>query len=161
MGEFEETTEVTIENESAMTFFRITTTPHGEVVVTEGLEEPKVTQLKRQKMENKIKVYVLEKLPSDWKRTFTEAHKVDGSYAMIYIKEQHAWLQQIDYTTKGVEAHTKAYYRPLPLMSLDTGIEEARIVWKTFVEDGYNRLSLTEGPFHLNTLIDEDIEIIA
>ena len=144
MGEFEETTEFTIENESTMA-----TTPHGEVVV------------KRQKMENKIKVYVLEKLPSDWKRTFTEAHKVDGSYAMIYIKEQHAWLQAIDYTTKGVEAHTKAYKKPIPLRSLDTGIEEARLLWKTFVKDGFNRLSLTDGPCHLNTLIDEDIEIIA
>ena len=112
-------------------------------------------------MENKIKVYVLEKLPSDWKRGVYRRADGDGSYAMVYVKEQHAWLQQIDYTGEGVEAHTKAYHKPLPLMSLDTGIEEARIVWKNFVKDGYNRLSLTEGPCHLNTLIDEDIEIIA
>ena len=150
MGEFEESTEFTIENESTQA-----TTPHGEVVV------------KRQKMENKIKVYVLEKLVGDWQRTTTigsqkaDGPVPDGSYAMIYIKEQHAWLQAIDYTTKGVEAHTKAYHKPLPLMSLDTGIEEARIVWKRFVDDGFKRLSLTEGPCHLNTLIDEDIEIIA
>ena len=146
MGEFEESTEFTIENESTMA-----TTPHGEVVV------------KRQKMENKIKVYVLEKLPSKWERTSTGAQKEDGSYAMIYIKEQHAWLQAIDYTTKGVEAHTKTYKKPIPLRSLDTGIEEARIVWKTFVKDGYNRLSLArfDNPCHLNTLIDEDIEEIA
>ena len=115
-------------------------------------------------MENKIKVYVLEKLAqkADWfdGRVIGNAFLM-GSYAMIYIKEQHAWLQAIDYTTKGVEAHTKAYKKPLPLRSLDTGVEEARIVWKTFVKDGFNRLSLTEGPCHLNTLIDEDIEEIA
>ena len=90
----------------------------------------------------------------------------DGSYAMIYIKGDDAWLQQINYTTEGVEAHTKVYENPLPLgipkiRSLDTGIEEARIVWKRFVDDGFNRLSLTDGPGHLNTLIDEDIEIIS
>ena len=112
-------------------------------------------------METKIKVYVLEKLSGDWQRVPYGAHKVDGSYAMVYIKEQHAWLQQINYTGESLESHTKAYKKPLPLRSLDTGIEEARIVWKTFVKDGYNRLSLTEGPCHLNTLIDEDIEIIA
>ena len=114
-------------------------------------------------MENKIKVYVLEKLPSDWKRGVYRRADGDGSYAMVYVKEQHAWLQQINYTGEGVEAHTKAYKKPLPLRSLDTGIEEARIVWKTFVKDGYNRLSLArfDNPCHLNTLIDEDIEIIA
>ena len=114
-------------------------------------------------MENKIKVYVLEKLPSDWKRVPYGTHKEDGSYAMVYIKEQHAWLQQINYTGESLESHTKAYKKPLPLRSLDTGIEEARIVWKTFVKDGYNRLSLArlDNPCHLNTLIDEDIEIIA
>ena len=115
-------------------------------------------------MENKIKVYVLEKLPSDWKRVPYGAHKVDGSYAMIYIKEQHAWLQTINYTGESPESHTKVYGKhPYPLRSLDTGIEEARIVWKTFVKDGYNRLSLArfDNPCHLNTLIDEDIEIIA
>ena len=59
--------------------------------------------------------------------------------------------------------HTKAYKKPLPLRSLDTGAEEARIVWKKFVDEGYNRLSLArfDNPCHLNTLIDEDIEIIA
>ena len=115
-------------------------------------------------METKIKVYVLEKLPSDWKRVPYGAHKVDGSYAMIYIKEQkHAWLQTINYTGESLESHTKAYKKPLPLRSLDTGIEDARIIWKTFVKDGYNRLSLArfDNPCHLNTLIDEDIEIIA
>ena len=106
-------------------------------------------------MENKIKVYVLENTGSQKGNWF------DGSYAMVYIKEQHAWLQQINYTGESLESHTKAYKKPLPLRSLDTGVEEARIVWKTFVKDGYNRLSLTEGPCHLNTLIDEDIEIIA
>ena len=111
---------------------------------------------------NQIKVYVLEKLPRNWQRTATGVHKDDGSYAMIYIKEQHAWLQQINYTAEGVEAHTKVYDKPLSLgLALATGIEEARIVWKRFVDDGFNRLSLTDGPCHLNTLIDEDIEIIA
>ena len=117
-------------------------------------------------MEKKIKVYVLEKLAGDWQRTTIGSQKADGpvpdgSYAMIYIRGDDAWLQQINYTTEGVEAHTKTYKKPIPLISLDTGIEEARIVWKTFVDEGYNRLSLTEGPCHLNTLIDEDIEIIA
>ena len=118
-------------------------------------------------MEKKIKVYVLEKLVGDWQRTPTGAQNADGpvpdgSYAMIYIKEQHAWLQQINYTAEGVEAHTKVYDKPLSLgLALATGIEEARIVWKRFVDDGFNRLSLTDGPCHLNTLIDEDIEIIA
>ena len=120
-------------------------------------------------MENKIKVYVLEKLVGDWQRTTTigsqkaDGPVPDGSYAMIYINkiEQDAWLQQINYTTEGVEAHTKVYDKPLSLRSLDTGIEEARLLWKTFVKDGFNRLSLTDGPCHLNTLIDEDIEIIA
>ena len=120
-------------------------------------------------MEKKIKVYVLEKLVGDWQRTTTigsqkaDGPVPDGSYAMIYINkiEQDAWLQQINYTAEGVEAHTKVYYRPLPLISLDTGIEEAREVWKRFVDDGFKRLSLTDGPGHLNTLIDEDIEIIA
>ena len=119
-------------------------------------------------MEKKIKVYVLEKLAGDWQRTTTigsqkaDGPVPDGSYAMIYIKEQHAWLQQINYTAEGVEAHTKVYDKPLSLgLALATGIEEARIVWKRFVDDGFNRLSLTDGPCHLNTLIDEDIEIIA
>ena len=123
-------------------------------------------------MEKKIKVYVLEKLAGDWQRTTIGSQKADGpvpdgSYAMIYIKEQHAWLQQINYTAEGVEAHTKVYDKPLSLRNRDfgryfaTGIEEARIVWKRFVDDGFNRLSLTDGPCHLNTLIDEDIEIIA
>ena len=114
-------------------------------------------------METKIKVYVLEKLSNDWPRQPAGGQKEDGSYAMIYIKEQHAWLQQIKYWTESLESHTKAYKRPLPLRSLDTGIEEARIIWKTFVKDGYNRLSLArfDNPCHLNTLIDEDIEIIA
>ena len=118
-------------------------------------------------MENKIKVYVLEKLSGDWQRVPYGTQKADwfdGSYAMVYIKEQHAWLQQINYTGESLESHTKAYKKPLPLRSLDTGVEEARIVWKKFVKDGYNRLSLlnsTENPCHLNTLIDEDIEIIA
>jgi hypothetical protein len=124
-------------------------------------------------MEKKIKVYVLEKLVGDWQRTTTigsqkaDGPVPDGSYAMIYIKEQHAWLQQINYTAEGVEAHTKVYDKPLSLRNrkqkkiLATGIEEARIVWKRFVDDGFKRLSLTDGPCHLNTLIDEDIEIIA
>ena len=126
-------------------------------------------------MEKKIKVYVLEKLAGDWQRTPTGAQNADGpvpdgSYAMIYIKEQHAWLQQINYTAEGVEAHTKVYDKPLSLRNrdhfavgrvLDTGIEEAREVWKRFVDDGFKRLSLTDGPGHLNTLIDEDIEIIS
>ena len=117
-------------------------------------------------MKTNIKVYVLERLAGDWQETPTGTHKVDGSYAMIYIEEDSAWLQQINYTTEGVEAHTKVYEYPLALgipkiRSLDTGIEEAREFWKRFVDDGFKRLSLTEGPFHLNTLIDEDIEIIA
>ena len=108
-------------------------------------------------MENKIKVYVLENTGSQKGNWF------DGSYAMVYIKEQHAWLQQINYTGESLESHTKAYKKPLPLRSLDTGVEEARIVWKKFVDEGYNRLSLArfDNPCHLNTLIDEDIEIIA
>ena len=131
----------------------------GEWPLDEGWEEV---------MEKKIKVYVLEKLAGDWQRTTTigsqkaDGPVPDGSYAMIYIKEQHAWLQQINYTAEGVEAHTKVYDKPLSLgLALATGIEEARIVWKRFVDDGFNRLSLTDGPCHLNTLIDEDIEIIA
>ena len=118
-------------------------------------------------MENKIKVYVLEKLAqkADWfdGRVIGNAFLM-GSYAMIYIKEQHAWLQTINYTGESPESHTKVYGKhPYPLRSLDTGIEEARIVWKTFVKDGYNRLSLArfDNPCHLNTLIDEDIEEIA
>ena len=148
MGEFEVSTEFTIENEDM-----VTTTPHGEVVVKRGGRV-----VKHQKMENKIKVYVLENTGSQKGNWF------DGSYAMVYIKEQHAWLQQINYTGESLETHTKAYKKPLPLRSLDTGVEEARIVWKKFVDEGYNRLSLlnsTENPCHLNTLIDEDIEIIA
>ena len=131
----------------------------GEWPLDEGWEEV---------MEKKIKVYVLEKLVGDWQRTTTigsqkaDGPVPDGSYAMIYIKEQHAWLQQINYTAEGVEAHTKVYDKPLSLgLALATGIEEARIVWKRFVDDGFKRLSLTDGPCHLNTLIDEDIEIIA
>ena len=112
---------------------------------------------------NRIKVYVLEKLPRNWQRTATGVHKDDGSYAMIYIKEQkHAWVQQINYTGGGVEEHNKIYDKPLPLRSLDTGVEEARRAWKQFVKDGYNRLSLARlnNPCHLNTLINEDIEAI-
>ena len=117
-------------------------------------------------MEKKIKVYVLEKLAGDWQRTTIGSQKADGpvpdgSYAIICIRGDDAWLQQINYTAEGVEAHTKIHDKPLPLRSLDTGIEEAREVWKRFVDDGFNRLSLTDGPCHLNTLIDEDIEIIA
>ena len=115
-------------------------------------------------MEKKIKVYVLEKMANPAKPPRNDLQWVpDGSYAMIYINkiEQDAWLQQINYTAEGVEAHTKVYDKPLSLRSLDTGIEEAREVWKRFVDDGFKRLSLTEGPCHLNTLIDEDIEIIA
>ena len=113
-------------------------------------------------MKTNIKVYVLERLAGDWQETPTGAHKVDGSYAMIYIEEDSAWLQQINYTAEGIEAHTKEYKRPLPLKNLKSGIEEARIVWRGFVKDGYNRLSLArlDNPCHLNTLIDEDIEII-
>ena len=121
-------------------------------------------------MEKKIKVYVLEKLAGDWQRTTIGSQKADGpvpdgSYAMIYIRGDDAWLQQINYTTEGVEAHTKVFNYPLPLgipkiRSLDTGIEEAREFWKRFVDDGFKRLSLTEGPWHLNTLIEKDIEII-
>ena len=156
MGEFEETTEFTIENESTATEgweqSELATTPHGEVVVKRGGRV-----VKHQKMENKIKVYVLENTGSQKGNWF------DGSYAMVYIKEQHAWLQQINYTGESLESHTKAYKKPLPLRSLDTGVEEARIVWKKFVDEGYNRLSLArfDNPCHLNTLIDEDIEIIA
>ena len=118
---------------------------------------------------NQIKVYVLEKLPRNWQRTATGVHKDDGSYAMIYIKEQkHAWVQQINYTGGGVEEHNKIYDKPLPLCAMrswnsrNTGIEEARIAWKQFVKEGYNRLSLARlnNPCHLNTLIDEDIEAI-
>ena len=118
-------------------------------------------------MEKKIKVYVLEKMANPAKPPRNDLQWVpDGSYAMIYIRGDDAWLQQINYTTEGVEAHTKVYEYPLALgipkiRSLDTGIEEAREFWKRFVDDGFKRLSLTEGPFHLNTLIDEDIEIIA